>query len=274
MNVCVKFIPRIPAHEIILFRSLVTFVISYAYLKRKGIYPLGENKLSLVLRGFFGMVSLTAFFITLQRMPLASAITLQYLSPFFTIIFSLFILGEKLRRIQWLFFIISLAGAIIVRGFDDRIATLDLILGIFSAVFSGLAYNMIRLAGRTEHPVVIVFYFPLVSLPFIGLWCLYEWVQPIGWEWFWLILTGVLTQFAQVSMTKAYQLEPPASISGLQYLGLIYSLVIGFFVFDEHYPVMSFVGMILIILGILLNLNVMDKMKQKVQDILKRYKTD
>lgn len=224
--------------------------------------PWGNNKVALILRGIFGMASLTAFFITLQRMPLATAVTIQYLSPIFTIIFATFILGEKSKPLQYLFFIISFAGVVMVRGFDDRIATNDLMLGILSAMFSGLAYNMIRKSRNTEHPLVVVFYFPLVALPIISVWCLTEWVNPMGWDWLFLILTGVFTQIAQVFMTKAYQLEKAAIISGLQYLGLIYSLSIGYFLFDETYSWLSLLGMALIVTGILFNL-LYEKIKAK-----------
>ncbi len=254
MNTCVKFVPHIPAHQIIFFRSIISLCASFIHLKILHIHPWGNHKVALILRGIFGMASLTAFFITLQRMPLATAVTIQYLSPIFTIIFATYILGEKSKPLQYLFFIISFAGVVIVRGFDDRIATNDLILGILSAMFSGLAYNMIRKSRNTEHPLVVVFYFPLVALPIISVWCLTEWVNPVGWDWLFLILTGVFTQIAQVFMTKAYQLEKASTISGLQYLGLIYSLSIGYLIFDETYSWLSLVGMALIVTGILFNL--------------------
>lgn len=262
MNTCVKFVPHIPAHQIIFFRSIISLSVSFIHLKILNIHPWGNNKVALILRGIFGMASLTAFFITLQRMPLATAVTIQYLSPIFTIIFATFILGEKSKPLQYLFFIISFAGVVIVRGFDDRIATNDLMLGILSAMFSGLAYNMIRKSRNSEHPIVVVFYFPLVALPIITIWCLTEWVDPVGWDWLFLILTGVFTQVAQVFMTKAYQLEKASTISGLQYLGLIYSLTIGYFIFDETYSWLSLVGMGLIVSGILLNL-LYEKIKTK-----------
>jgi len=254
MNTCVKFVPDIPAHQIIFFRCIISLSFSFVHLKMLNIDPWGNNKVALILRGIFGMASLTAFFITLQRMPLATAVTIQYLSPIFTIIFATFILGEKTRPLQYLFFILSFIGVLIVRGFDERIATTDLILGITSAMFSGLAYNMIRKSRNTEHPLVVVFYFPLVALPIITVWCFTEWVNPQGWDWVFLILTGIFTQIAQVFMTRAYQLEKASTISGLQYLGLIYSLSIGYFIFDETYTWMSILGMILIVLGILFNL--------------------
>lgn len=253
MNVCVKQISHVPAHQVILFRSVISFILSYAFLRYNQISPWGNNRLILVLRGLFGVVSLTSFFITLQKMPLATAITLQYLSPIFTISFAIFILKEKTRLVQWIFFLVSLAGVILLGGLDPRIEMLYILLGIISAVFSGLAYNMIRLAGRSEHPVVIVMYFPLVAIPIIGVWCLSDWTPIYDWDWLFLILTGILTQLAQVNLAKAYQLEEPSQISAFQYLGLVYSLALGYFIFGETHPLISIGGMFLVVTGVLLN---------------------
>jgi drug/metabolite transporter (DMT)-like permease len=263
MNTCVKFLPHIPAHEIIFFRCVISLGFSYIQLKAININPWGNNKAALILRGIFGMTSLTAFFITLQHMPLASAVTIQYLSPIFTIIFAGFILHEKTKPVQYIFFFSAFAGVVLVHGFDERIATGDLLLGLISAVFSGLAYNMIRKSRNTEHPLVVVFYFPLVALPFITIWCITDWVSPHGWDWLLLAVIGLSTQAAQVLMTRAYQLEKASSISGLQYFGLVYSLIIGYFIFNELYPAASLGGMLLIVVSILLNYFYEDRMNRK-----------
>jgi len=90
MNLSIKFVPHIPAFELILFRSVISLVLSYGLIHYKGLNPLGNNRKFLLLRGFFGMLSLTTFFFTLQKLPLASAVTLQYLSPIFTVLFAVF----------------------------------------------------------------------------------------------------------------------------------------------------------------------------------------
>ena len=253
MNMCVKFLPDLPAHEIVFFRCLISLSISFVHLRLLQIHPWGNNKSALIWRGIFGMISLTAFFFTLQRMPLASAVTIQYLSPIFTIIFATFIVQEKSSKIQYLFFILSFIGVVFIRGFDQRISTVDLLLGISSALFSGLAYNMIRKSRNSEHPLVVVFYFPLVAFPFISVWCLFEWVTPQGSDYIFLLLTGIFTQMAQYFMTKAYQLEKASTVSSWQYMGLIFSLSIGYFIFNESYPWLALLGMLLMVTGVLAN---------------------
>lgn len=101
-------------------------------------------------------------------MPLASAVTLQFLSPIFTIVLGIFLVKETVRPLQWLFFLIAFLGVVMIQGFDHRVGMLDVSLGIGSAIFSALAYNTIRRLKASEHPLVIVFYFPLVALPITG----------------------------------------------------------------------------------------------------------
>ncbi|HAD96065.1 MAG TPA: EamA family transporter, partial [Cryomorphaceae bacterium] len=92
MNLTVKFLHRLPATELVLFRSLVSLVLCLYFLRKKRIKPWGNSRKYLVLRGIFGVTALSLFFYTLQKLPLGSAITIQYLSPIFTAFFGIFIL--------------------------------------------------------------------------------------------------------------------------------------------------------------------------------------
>jgi len=253
MNLSIKFVPHIPAFELILFRSVISLVLSYGLIRYKGLNPLGNNRKFLLLRGFFGMLSLTTFFFTLQKLPLASAVTLQYLSPIFTVLFAVFFLKERVHWVQWLCFAVAFAGVAIIRGFDTRVDITYMALGVLSAMFSGLAYNSVRKLKDTDHPLVVVFYFPLVAMPFALIACFFNWVTPVGIEWLWLILIGVFTQIAQVNLTYALQNEKLAAISGLNYIGIIYALLFGYFIFGETYNWVVLLGIFLVLTGVLLN---------------------
>ena len=255
MNGLIKLLGQsYPPVEIVFFRSIVSLLISYFTLKKLGVPPLGKNRGWLILRGLVGAIALIAFFTTLQQMPLASAVTLQFLSPIFTALLGVVIVKERLYGWQLVFFGLAFAGVLLVKGFDARIDTFYFLLGIGSAIFSGLAYNIIRRIKQREHPLVIVLYFPLVTVPLTFVWLLQVWQQPQGWDWFILLLIGVLTQFAQYFMTKAYQAEELNKVASLNYLGLIYALGIGWVFFDEHFTLYAYLGMALVLLGVILNL--------------------
>jgi drug/metabolite transporter (DMT)-like permease len=225
-------------------------------LSHKKIPLFGNNKLSLVARGVVGSISLILFFYTLQRIPLASAVTMQYLSPIFTTILGIFILKEKVRARQFIYFGLAFSGVLLIQGVDPRVDGLSAILGLISALASGIAYNLIRKLKGKEHPMVIIFYFPLVTLPIASVLMYFDWVTPMGWDWLILLWIGFCTQNAQYFMTLAYQSGNVSRISSLSYLGVVYALIFGFLLFGETFPIPAYLGMALVFIGILLNLRV------------------
>lgn len=254
MNALVKMVPRLPAVELVFFRSIVSFIICYGMLLKAGVHPWGNNKGLLILRGATGAVALILFFITLQNIPLASAVTMQYLSPIFTTLLGVVLVKERVHTLQLIFFAVSFCGVLLLQGFDARVTELYLVLGISSALFSGLAYNVIRRLGQREHPLVIVLYFPLVTLPITGIYVAMNWVQPLGIEWLYLLAIGILTQGAQYYLTKAFQAEELNKVASLQYLGIIYALLMGWVFFGETFNAWSYLGMLLVLMGVVLNI--------------------
>ncbi len=254
MNILIKAIPRIGPVEIVFFRSIVSFFISFITLKRLKVGIWGNNKKWLIIRGAAGSIGLLLFFSTIKQMPLGSAVAIQYLSPIFTSVLGIFIVKERVFSIQWIFFLISFIGVLLIQGFDPRVTQLQLIIGISSAAASGVAYNSIRKLKLSEHPLVIIFYFPLITIPLTGTYLIFfNWTTPNLTELLVLITIGVATQFAQFFMTKAYQLEDLSKVSSIQYIGIVFALLFGFLFFDETYNLKSFAGILIVLLGVVLN---------------------
>lgn len=254
MNLTVKYLGRIPATELVFFRSLVSLSLCLIAFKRRKINPWGNQKLYLILRGIFGVTALSLFFYTLQKLPLGSAITIQYLSPIFTAFFGIFILGEKVKSLQWLFFLMAFSGIAMVKGFDPNVTPQLLAMGIVSALFSGLAYNCIRKVKDSDHPLVVVFYFPLIATPIMGLISSFNWIQPLGIEWALLLALGILTQIAQVFMTKALQSAEINEVISFKYLGIILALGFDLILFDVVYSSFALAGIAFVLLGVLSNI--------------------
>ena len=262
MNACVKQHHHLPAMEVVFFRSLFSVVASYALLRRAGVAPFGHNHRLLISRGCTGALSLMCYFASLQHLPLATAVTVQYLAPVFTAVLGIWLVGEAVRPWQWLFLGLSLAGVLLVQqggpvpagaGGWAGAGAFYLGLGVLSALVSGFSYNAIRQLRGREHPLVIVFYFPLISLPLAAAACLFSWRTPQGADWGWLLACGVFTQAAQVAMTRAYQLERLSRVAPLSYLGLFYALGTGYLLFGEVYGPLAYGGMGLVLLGVALN---------------------
>lgn len=266
MNLLIKMVPRIGSVEIVFFRSIISFFISFITLKKLAVNLWGTNKKWLIIRGVAGSIGLLLFFSTIKEMPLGSAVAIQYLSPIFTSVLGIYVVKEKVYSIQWVFFLISFLGVIVIQGFDPRVTQLQLLIGISAAVASGMAYNSIRKLKLSEHPLVIIFYFPLVTIPLTGCYLIFSgWTTPNLFEVGVLLAIGIATQFAQYFMTKAYQLEELSKVSSIQYIGIVIALLFGYLFFDEAYTIKSFTGILIVLLGVVLNVGFKNRLDNRAK---------
>lgn len=249
-NVFVKQLSDMHVMEVVFFRSLVAGIFCYIGLRRAGISWQGNNKPYLIFRGVAGTIALILFFITLQQIPLASATTIQYLSPIFTAFIAIFFLKENVRYLQWLFYAVAFGGVLLIKSFDPRVSLLYLVLGIIAAFGSGVAYNFVRKLRETDHPLVIIGYFQIVGLTVSIPLLIFFWRTPVGVEWVYLLLVGVFSQLGQVFLTNAFSRERAASVAIIVYTGLIYAISIGWLFYGESQTIFTFLGMLLVVVGV------------------------
>ncbi|MFN5878899.1 MAG: DMT family transporter [Flavobacteriales bacterium] len=252
---------KFPAHELVLARSIISFLLSYLVIRSKGLNLLGNNKKWLMIRGVAGMTALTIFFYTIHYLPLAIASTVQYLAPVFTVIFAMILLKEEIKKLQWFFIAVAFTGVGMI-SFNNylsgsfgtiKIDYFWLGMGILSAAFSGIAYTAIVKLKATDTPINIVIYFPMLSIPVMSIWCFFEFQMPTGIEWFLLLIIGIFTQIAQVMLTKALHENKASVITPFQYLGAIYASLLGYFVFFEKLSWVVYAGIALILIGVIVN---------------------
>lgn len=252
-NMFVKQVSHIPAMEVVFFRCVLAATFCLIGLHHAKADWRGSNRKLLLLRGIFGTIALYLFFVTVQNIPLASAMTIQYLSPIFTTIIAIFVLREGVRPLQWVFYTIAFSGVLLIERFDPRISLFFLTIGIISAFCSGVAYNLVRSLKGKEHPLTVVLHFQLVGVMagFVSLF--FEFRMPTGWDWLWLFLIGVFSQLGQMFLTNALQKEAVAGVAIVNYTGLIYGVTLGWIIFGEGQTLSSIVGMSLVVLGVLLS---------------------
>jgi drug/metabolite transporter (DMT)-like permease len=252
-NVFVKQVAHIPAMETVFFRCIVATAFCVWGLRRAKASLIGSNHLMLLLRGMFGTTALYFFFVTLQQMPIASAQTIQYLSPIFTATIAIFVLKESVRPTQWFFYAIAFSGVLLIEQFDTRIELKYLIFGIISAFCSGVAYNLVRSLRGKEHPLTVVLHFQVVGAVVGAISLFFAFEMPVGWDWLFLFLVGVFSQLGQIFLTDALQRERIAGVAIVNYTGLVYALTIGWIVFGEKQGIMAIGGMLLVVLGVMLS---------------------
>lgn len=239
--------------EVVFFRCTISMLLCFIALYRMQQPWHGRHNMLLILRGLFGTTALYTFFVTLDKMPLGTAVTIQYLSPIFTTIIAIFILNERVKPLQWLFFALSFTGVLIIKGFDSRFSISILAIGILSSIASGFAYNMVRKLKGKEHYMVIVLYFQIIGTFTGGACSVFNWYTPMHWDWLFLLAIGLTSQVAMVNLTKGLQAEKLANAAILNYLGIIYALAFGLLFFNEHYGLVSLIGIALVLSGVLFN---------------------
>ncbi len=264
VKIGVKLLPHIPPMEIVFFRCLISFIITYSLLKRKGHSILGNNKVLLLMRGIFGTVGLYLYFVILQEIPLATASTLIYLTPFFTSLVGVTILKEKMSFIQWILLLVAFLGILLIQGFDDRVTIYYIILGGIGSLCAAFAYSIIRYLKDKEHSLVLMIYFPMIAFPVGGLISFFNWVTPSFNDYIILISIGIFTQFAQYFMTKSYQSSEVSKVSIVSYIEILFVIAIGSIYFNENFNFLVYVGMFLVTFGVVFNVTYFKSDKQNI----------
>ncbi|TPN89322.1 DMT family transporter [Aquimarina algicola] len=254
MNLIVKYLAHFGSGQLVLFRAFGSLFFTMSYLISNKISIAGNQKKLLILRGIVGVTSMGLFFMSVDYLPIGSAVSLRYLSPIFATIFAVIFLREHVKPIQWLFFLMAFGGVLMIKGFDPNINTLGLTLVLGSAIFSGGVYVIINKIGQKDHPVVIVNYFMWISFIVGGILSFFDWTMPSGIEWVLLLSLGVFGYFGQLFMTKAFQSQATNKIVSLKYAEVIFTMIAGAFWFIDVYPPLSIVGTLLVITGLILNI--------------------
>ncbi len=252
MNALAKELSTFHPLQVVFFRAFGTFVFIFPYMLYRKVSIVGKHPKMLALRAIVGVVSLATFFMAVQRIPLGSAISIRYLGPIFGAMLAAYFLKEKITLWQWLSFAVGFSGVIVLKGFDLRIDYYSLGLLIISAIFVGMVFVLIRYLSTREHYLTIINYFMVVSIS-VSLCFMANWRMPVGIEWWSVIGIGLFGLVGQVTMTQAFRTEETSALAPFKYMELVWALFLGFFFFKETYEWLPFLGILLIIAGMLLN---------------------
>ncbi|MDQ3605479.1 MAG: DMT family transporter [Gemmatimonadota bacterium] len=245
---------RLHTQQIVLARAVVSLALSYVLLRRAGLGLWGSRPALLLLRGALGFVALSCFYYALVHLPLADATVLQYTNPIFTALLAAWLLRERIGVREAALVLFGMAGVLLIARpsflFGERLVQLDplvVAVALAGALFSAGAYVTVRRLGATEHPLVIVFYFPLVTIPASLPFAAARWVWPTPLEWLVLLGVGIATQIGQIYLTKGLQLEPAGRATAVGYLQIVFAAVWGLLFFAERPDAWSLAGALLII---------------------------
>jgi drug/metabolite transporter (DMT)-like permease len=267
MGICVKQVGgRIPAAEVVLARALVSLALSWWLLRRAGISPWGQRRGLLVWRGAIGSVALLCVYVALSTLPLASATVLQYLYPTFTALLAWLVLGERIGRRVLAAVALGWAGVLLVAqptrllagealAGEGGLPSWAVLVAVSGALLTAVAYVCVRTLAASEHPLVIVFYFPLVAVPLSLPLVVLNPVLPTPAELLWLLGVGVFTQLGQVTLTRGLVGLPAAQATAISYVQVGFAGLWGWLIFAEAVDGWTVAGAALVLAATLISLS-------------------
>ncbi|WAC72623.1 DMT family transporter [Roseateles sp. SL47] len=259
MGVCVKLASaQYNAGEIVMYRGLVGTLFLFSLTRVQGLSLKTKVPAMHFWRSLSGVIALSLWFYAISKLPLATAMTLNYMS---SIWMALFLIGGAVmmggarvdpRLITTV--LIGFAGvALVLRPTMGEQQIWHGLAGLASGMLSAMAYLQVTALGRVGEPEYrVVFYFSmggavagaLVSLSTPGGWHSHTWSGAAL-----LLAVGVLATGAQLLMTRAYSLGKPLVNASLQYLGIVFSALYGVLLFGDLLSWQSWAGIALIVVA-------------------------
>ena len=260
MSLLVKWAgERMPTLQVVFGRGCVTLAISAALLWRARLSPFAVRPHLLLLRGLFGSTALICFYAAVVHLPLAEATVIQQTSPLFTALLAAWLLGEPLRARVLVSIGVCLVGVLVIArpeslfgiGLAPAFPWQFAFVGVLGALLSALAYVTVRTLGQRHPPILVVFWFPVVTVPLSAPFAIAQW-QPLDATGVWLLLgIGVVTQFGQLALTRGLSREPAGRATLVGYLQIAFATLFGAVAFGALPDAWGWAGMALVLVGLL-----------------------
>ncbi len=256
MSVCIKYASEhFHTFDLVFYRGLIGIVFMAAICRSQGVSWRTTIPMMHVWRSVIGVASLTAWFYAIAHLPLATAMTLNYMSGIWV---AAFLVGGTLvmGRVQdmarqgpvVLTVIAGFAGVVmILRPTIEQNQLFAGLIGLLSGLGAALAYIQVAALGRMGEPEARTVLYFSVGTTLVGAVAMLL-VGPSEWVWphaMWLLPIGLLAALGQLCMTKAYSSGATLVVANLQYSGIVFAALYGLFLFGDQIPLVGWAGMAL-----------------------------
>ena len=258
MSVCIKYASaHFQSIELVCYRGAIGIAFMAALCRAQGVRLATPVPMMHVWRSIVGVLSLVAWFYAIAELPLATAMTLNYMSGVWV---AAFLVGGTLvmGRLQdagrqgpiVLTVLAGFVGVVMMlRPTIEQNQIFAGLVGLLSGIGAAFAYMQVAALGRVGEPESrTVFYFSVGATVSGALGMLLTGAS--AWSWphaLWLLPIGILAALGQLCMTRAYSKGAPLIVANLQYSGIIFSALFGLFLFGDRIPLIGWIGMALII---------------------------
>ena len=246
MSFFVRMAGDLPPIQKSFFRNFVAAIFAGIILMKNGVsfHCKKENLGYMLGRSICGTIGILCNFYAVDHLVLADASMLNKMSPFFAVIFSYFLLKEKITVPQGLFVIGAFVGSLfVIKPTFSNMDLLPSLIGLCGGIGAGAAYTMVRKLGeRGEKGPFIVFFFSTFSCVVTLPWLLFDY-HPMSLAQIGILLfAGLSAAGGQFSITAAYCYAPAREISVYDYSQIIFSAGLGFFFFEQIPDLLSWIG--------------------------------
>ena len=250
MNLFVKLGGDVPTMQKAFFRNAVAAIAAlFVVMKNNGCLKSAKGNITdLVLRSSFGLFGIICNFYAIDHLNISDASLLNKLSPFFAVIFSIFILHEIASKREWMYVIVAFIGALFVIKPTFSMEIIPAIAGTVGGMCAGLAYTFVRKMTKNgvEGPVIVLFFSAFSSIVLLPNLILN--FSPMSIEQtLSLIMAGVSAAGGQFCITAAYKNAPAKEISVFDYTQVVIAAVLGFLFLDQIPDILSFLGYAIIL---------------------------
>lgn len=251
MSMFVRLAGDVPSVQKSFFRNIVAAVFAAVILLRAHTRPrlTRDAWVYLLLRAFFGTLGILCNFYAVDRLVLADASILNKMSPFFAILCSYFVLKEKITPARMAIVLGAFIGSLfVIKPSFQNTSLLPALVGLLGGLGAGVAYTMVRKLGQlgVKGPCIVFFFSAfscLVTLPYL----IFNYHPMSASQLIFLLLAGLSATGGQFTITAAYIYAPAREISVYDYSQIIFSSMLGFFVFGQTPDVWSILGYVLIV---------------------------
>ena len=243
--------------EIVLFRGLPSMLFIAAYAYHQGFSMFGRHIDIHARRNISGMGSMWLGFYATTQLPLGTASTLIYTSPLFIALAMLYrTYFPGILRQQWLRFgaiVLGFVGVLMIFNpfAHNAFQPFALLCALAAGFFAATAYMTVKALGQLGEPewrTVLLFSCSVVITGSVG-------VLVLGWSTFtWLstaklIGIGVAGMGGQLCMTRAFSRGSTTLTATLQYAGILFSSIIGYYLWDDRLSALAWLGMALVVIS-------------------------
>ena len=265
MGVCVKFAAEhFNSAELVFYRGVVSIAFMSLYARVHGTSLRTAYPAMHAWRSVIGVMSLSAWFYAIAHLPLATAMTLNYMSSVWIAAFLVggaLMLGKPGRKGPnqgplVLAILASFAGVVmLLRPAMDQNQSFAGLVGLLSGLGAAFAYMQVMAISRLGEPEIrTVFYFGVGTAVAGALGMALTGTSAWSWQQaLWLPPIGILASLGQLAMTKAYSMSKnhgsTLMVANLQYSGIVFAALYSLVLFGDNIPLTGWAGMALIIVS-------------------------